>query len=252
MARKNATGKQRRTAKASPPRRPSRLVRLIRWPLKWLFRAVLAVLVLALIWVAAYRFINPPGGLYMASESWRLGGISRDWQGIGDIDPDLPLAVMAAEDANFCAHNGFDFDAIRDALEARAEGRSLRGGSTLSQQVAKNVFLWHDRSWLRKGLEAGFTVLIELTWPKRRIVEVYLNMAEFGEGVFGAEAAARHYFDRSAADLTLTQAARLAAILPNPKERSASRPGNWTARRARSIAGGAETLRVSGRATCIE
>ncbi|MEM0942904.1 MAG: transglycosylase domain-containing protein, partial [Pseudomonadota bacterium] len=125
------------------------------------------------------------------------------------------------------------------------------GGSTISQQTAKNVFLWPDRSWLRKGLEAGFTILIEVTWPKRRILEVYLNVAEFDEGVFGAEAAAWHYFNRPAAELSLTQAARLAAILPDPKGRSAARPGAWTQRRARQIASGAETLRQDGRAACI-
>ena len=153
-------------------------------------------------------------------------------------------AAMAAEDARFCGHWGFDFVEIEKALN----GGAARGASTISQQVAKNVFLWPDRSWLRKGAEAGFTLLIETLWPKRRIMEVYLNVAEFGEGVFGAEAGAQAAFGKSAADLNLRQSARLIAVLPNPKNRE---PQAQVQRGAR-IAGGAQTLLADGRATCIE
>ncbi|MEO1492407.1 MAG: monofunctional biosynthetic peptidoglycan transglycosylase [Pseudomonadota bacterium] len=232
--------------KARAHRRRSLLWRLLRWPVKVCAWAV----IFCVLWVGLYRFVAPPGGIYLASEAWRLGGVSQDWVAIDEISPHLLRSAMAAEDARFCDHYGFDFDAIQDALEARAEGRRLRGGSTISQQVAKNMFLWHERSWIRKGLEAGFTVLIEAFWPKRRILEVYLNMAEFGEGVFGAQAAAQHHFGRSAAALTSTQAARLASVLPNPKERSASRPSAFVRKRARSVRAGAQTLERQGRDRC--
>lgn len=236
---------------------------LLGWPLRWLLRLLWRVLrwparmaffaaVALCLWVASYRVIDPPGGYYMAAEWLRLGKIERQWTDLSAMSPHLPRAALAAEDAGFCGHWGFDVDAIQAALEANAEGKRLRGGSTISQQVAKNLFLWPERSWLRKGLEAGFTVLIEAMWPKRRIVEVYLNIAEFDTGVFGAEAAARRYFGRDAASLTLDQAAHLAAILPNPKDRSAARPGPFTAKRARAIADGAETLRQTGGADCVE
>ena len=159
---------------------------------------------------------------------------------------------MAAEDANFCDHWGFDLKAIEKAIEANAQGRRVRGASTISQQVAKNLFLWPDRSWLRKGLEAGFTVLIETIWTKRRIVEVYLNIAEFGDGVFGAQAAARHHFNRDASALTLDQATRLAAVLPDPKGRNPRAGTTFMNRRAAAIAAGARTLEGEGRAECVE
>jgi monofunctional biosynthetic peptidoglycan transglycosylase len=220
--------------------------RLLLRPLIWLGYLLLGVV----LWVAAYRWVNPPGGIYMAAEALRLGGIERDWRDLDAMAPALPRSVMAAEDARFCDHLGFDFQAIRDAIEERDRGR-FRGASTITQQVAKNVFLWHGGGWLRKGLEAGFTVLIEAIWPKRRILEVYLNTAEFAEGVFGAEAAARHHFGRGAEALTPGQAARLAAVLPNPKERSAARPSEYIQRRARAIRAGAETLRAEGRDACV-
>jgi monofunctional biosynthetic peptidoglycan transglycosylase len=157
-------------------------------------------------------------------------------------------AAVAAEDANFCRHWGFDMGAIRTAI---AEG-SGRGASTISQQTVKNVFLWQGRSWLRKALEAVLTLLVEAVWTKRRILVVYLNVAEFGEGVFGVEAAARHYFGISAAELTPTQAARLAVVLPNPKVRNPASLNQTLRRRAARIADGAETIRVDGRADCFE
>lgn len=241
--------------KKDKPAKPAKLAKrrsLVGRVLRGIGRTMLGLLMLAVLWVWSYRVIDPPGGLYMASEAWRLGAVERRWVDFDQISPDMARAVMAAEDARFCDHNGFDFEAIEAAFTAAEEGRGLRGASTLTQQVAKNVFLWHERSWLRKGLEAGFTVLVELLWPKQRILEIYLNTAEFAPGVFGAEAAAWHHFGRPAQGLGLTQASRLAAVLPGPKTRSASKPSSFVVRRARSIAAGAQTLKKSGRAACIE
>jgi len=240
--------KSEKHRKARAPRPRRRLRRLLLWPLR-LAAYGLAVLIL---WVGAYTLINPPGGYYMVSEWWRLGAIEHDWVDMDEIAPDLARAVMAAEDARFCDHWGVDLDAVEQAWEANEKGRRLRGGSTISQQVAKNVFLWHGRSWLRKGLEAGFTLLVEAIWTKRRILEVYLNVVEFGEGVFGAEAAAQHYFRRPAAKLTLDQAARLAAVLPDPKRRNPRKGSAFMNRRAAAVADGARTLEAKGRAACAE
>ena len=165
-----------------------------------------------------------------------------------DIAPVMRRSVVAAEDANFCLHWGFDMQAIRAALD---EGRG-RGASTLSQQVVKNVFLWHGRSWARKAAEAVLTLPVELIWTKRRILHVYLNVAEFGEGIFGVEAAAQHYFGIPASRLSATQAARLAAILPDPKTRDPVNPGPVVRRRTAQILSGAETIAADGRAGCFE
>ena len=242
----------RRGARAHPRGKPRRgRVRRLLWrPVRLAVWSLVLAGLLAVLWVAAYRVLNPPGGFYMASEAWRLGRVERDWRDLDRIAPALARSVMAAEDARFCAHMGFDFDAIREAITERERGR-IRGASTISQQVAKNVFLWHGRSWVRKGLEAGFTVLVEALWPKRRILEVYLNTAEFAPGVFGAEAAARHHFGRGADALEPDQAARLAAVLPNPKERSAAQPSSFVAKRARAIRAGAATLAAEGRDACL-
>lgn len=197
--------------------------------------------------VALYVVVNPPTTPYMLAESVRLGGVKRDWVEIEDIAPAMARAAVAAEDANFCLHWGFDMEAIRTALD---EGAS-RGASTISQQTVKNVYLWHGRSWPRKALEALLTPLVELVWSKRRILEVYLNVAEFDAGVFGVEAAAGHYFGVSAAELAPGQAARLAAVLPDPKRRSASNPTRWLRGRAAAIVDGAETIAADGRADCF-
>ena len=161
-------------------RRTRRLLRRL-W--RGVVRALLALAALAVGLVVLFRWVNPPPGYVMIAERIRLGGIERDWVPLAAMSANLPLSAAAAEDANFCRHWGFDIEGIRAAI---ADSDRLRGGSTISQQVAKNVFLWPARSWVRKGLEAGFTVLIEVLWPKRRIMEVYLNVAEMGEGVFGA------------------------------------------------------------------
>lgn len=214
---------------------------------RWLLRTLLAVVAFFVLWIAAYGLINPPTTPYIMSEGVRLGGVTRDWKPIEEIAPVMARAVVAAEDADFCLHWGLDLDAIMEAAE---DGN--RGGSTISQQVVKNAFLWHGRSYPRKGLEALITPVMELFWSKRRIVEIYMNIAEFDEGVFGVEAAALHYFQVSSSELTRLQASRLAAILPAPKSRSASRPTKFVRARTRAILSGEATIKVDGRAACFE
>ena len=242
-SRKTAAKKKPAAKKAAPAK-----VGLPRRVVRWVARGVLAVAALTVLWVLAYRWIDPPTTPYILAERSRLGGVARDWVDLEDLDPAVARAIVAAEDANFCRHWGFDVDAIRDAIEAGTN----RGASTISQQVVKNAFLWQGRSWPRKVLEAGLTPVMEALWPKRRIVEVYLNVTEFDAGVFGVQAAAQHYFGRDAADLSGRQAALLAAILPDPKGRDAARPSGFVDRRARSIADGAATIRADGRAACFE
>lgn len=198
--------------------------------------------------ILIFAFVPPPINLYQAAEAWRLGGISKDWTSWDDIAPVMGRAAVAAEDANFCNHWGFDIAAIKDAVSAG----SNRGASTITQQVTKNVFLWHGRSYLRKAMEAVLTPAVELVWSKQRILEVYLNIAEFDEGIFGVQAAAQHYFGVDAHEISDVQAARLAAILPDPKGRSASKPSNFVRKRAQAILSGAETIAVDGRAKCFD
>ena len=222
-------------------------------PTRWLVRVAvrggLGLLAVVVLLVVLYRVVDPPTTYTMWSEGKRLGApVDQVWVDADDIAPVMLRSVVAAEDANFCTHWGFDMKAIRNAIE---EGGN-RGASTLSQQTVKNVYLWQGRSWPRKALEAMITPLVEAVWPKRRILEVYLNIAEFDEGVFGVEAAAEHYFGVSAKNLSATQAARLAAILPDPKDRSASRPSTFVERRASQIRDGAATIARDGRADCFE
>ena len=232
-------------APASPPPRRRGPVRRI---LRWLRRGILGVIALYALLILLFAVVPPPTNIYQMQESWRLGGIEKDWVAWDDIAPVMARSVVAAEDANFCLHWGFDMAAIREAMD---EG-GARGASTLSQQVVKNVFLWHGRNYLRKGMEALLTPVVELVWTKRRILTVYLNVAEFGEGVFGVQAAAQHHFGVDARDLTPLQAARLAAVLPDPKGRDAGNPGSFTRRRANQIMDGAETIKADGRAACFE
>jgi monofunctional biosynthetic peptidoglycan transglycosylase len=214
----------------------------------WLWRGLVGVAAFYGVLIVLFSFVPPPINIYQAQEAWRLGGIEKDWVGWDEIAPVMARSVVAAEDANYCLHWGFDMAAIREAIE---EG-GARGASTLSQQVVKNTFLWHGRSYLRKALEAAITPVIELLWSKQRILEVYLNTAEFAEGVFGVQAAAQHHFGVDAADLSALQAARLAAVLPNPKDRSASQPSNFVRKRTRAILSGAETIAADGRAGCFQ
>ena len=215
---------------------------------RWIGRVFLALSAVLAALVVLPVVLAPPTTPYILSEGLRLGNVERRWVPMEQIAPVMARSAVAAEDANYCLHWGFDMGAIRQALDEGAN----RGASTISQQTVKNVYLWQGRSWLRKALEATLTPVIELVWPKRRILEIYLNVAEFDEGVFGAEAAARHYFGVSARDLNATQAARLAAVLPDPKGRSASKPSSFVERRARAIADGAATIKADGRAACFE
>ncbi|MGQ0567667.1 MAG: monofunctional biosynthetic peptidoglycan transglycosylase [Gemmobacter sp.] len=238
-----ARKRKSRAKPAAVARRP-----LWRRVLRWAAWGVLVVAAFYAFLVVLFAVVPPPINIYQMQERWRLGPLDRDWVAWDDIAPVMARSVVAAEDANYCLHWGFDMAAIRDAL---GEGGG-RGASTLSQQVVKNVFLWHGRNWLRKGLEAALTPVVELVWTKRRILHVYLNVAEFDEGVFGVQAAAQHHFGVDARDLTAQQAARLAAVLPDPKGRDAGKPGSFTRRRAAQIADGAETIRADGRAACFE
>lgn len=201
----------------------------------------IAFVVASTMVVIALRWLPPPSTAFVIAR--RIDGwtgaekrvpIRRDWVAQAQISPDMFLAVVAAEDQRFPDHHGFDLHAIEQALGDRERGK-VRGASTISQQVAKNLFLWSGRSWLRKGLEVWFTGLIELCWPKRRILEVYVNVAEFGDGVYGVQAASQQYFGRDAARLGSAEAARLAAVLPNPKHYSAARPGPYVQRRQQWI-----------------
>jgi monofunctional biosynthetic peptidoglycan transglycosylase len=212
----------------------------------------LAVIVPAALAVA-YRFVPPPITILMIERVMQGHGFDRRWVPISQMSPALPRAAIAAEDARFCDHHGFDFQAIQKAMrhdERRPE--RLRGGSTISQQTAKNVFLWPDRSWVRKGFEAYTTVLIEALWGKRRIMEVYLNTVEMGPGVYGVEAAAQRYFHVSARSVSPAQAARLLAILPSPLKWQVIDPGAYVRRRDARIGKGAAAVALRDSAACVE
>ena len=213
---------------------------------------VLAILVLfPIVSVLATAVVPPPPTILMLRQAVRGEGLDYQWRALNRISPNLVNAAIAAEDARFCSHHGFDMDAIQKALDHNAEGGRIRGGSTISQQTAKNVFLWPQRGWIRKGLEAGYTVLIETVWSKRRIMEVYLNVAEFAPGVYGAEAASRRLFGKSARNLTPREAARLAAVLPAPRRYKAATPGPYVRRRTARIQAAAGTVRNQGLSACV-
>ncbi|MDI1295715.1 MAG: monofunctional biosynthetic peptidoglycan transglycosylase [bacterium] len=211
---------------ATPSRRRSRWIAI---PLKLL----LGFVALSLLIVVLYRFVPPPVTLTMLLDP---NGITKDWTSLDDMDPNMARAAIAGEDSRFCSHHGFDAVAIAQALRHNASGGRIRGGSTISQQTAKNVFLFQGGGFLRKGFEAWFTVLIEAVWGKRRIMEVYLNVAETGIGTYGAQAGAIRYFHHGARHLTRAEAARIAAVLPLPKKRAAIAPGGFTRRYGNSIA----------------
>jgi monofunctional biosynthetic peptidoglycan transglycosylase len=217
----------------------------------WLARAVAAWLVFSAGVVLLFRVVDPPTTAFMVARRLEATGpfvLKQQWVPLERVSANLQLAFIAAEDQKFPDHHGFDVEAIEDALEDHLEGRSSRGASTLTQQVAKNLFLWSGHSWVRKALEAYFTVLLEGLWPKRRILEVYLNVAELGPGVFGVEAASRFNFGKSAASVSASEAALLAAVLPNPRARKVTAPTpkvqervGWIVEQARRLGPG--TLR---------
>ena len=224
--------------------------------MKVLVRNILVALFIVLVagpvlTVILYRFVPPPATPLMVIRLAEGKGWNHRWRSINDVSPTLPRALIAAEDARFCDHPGFDFEALQKAYENNEKGKKIRGGSTISQQTAKNVFLWPGRSYVRKGLEAYFTVLIETLWGKKRIMEVYLNSIEYGPGIYGAEAASRAYFKVGADQLTPQQAARLAAILPSPLKWKAVNPGRYVKKRSSRIGKASGAVRREGLAACV-
>ncbi len=238
---RRSAGTKGRRKVSSPPLPWRRSLALLGRGLLWAGAAILALIVV-------FTVINPPVTMTMLGERWRHGPLDREWVDLEDVAPAFARSVVAAEDANFCQHWGFDMRAIRLALDKGAN----RGASTITQQVVKNVFLWQGRSWVRKALEAVITPVVELVWTKHRILEVYINVAEMGDGVFGVQAASRAAFGKDASALTPVEAARLAAVLPDPKDRRAGRPGPLVRRRAAQIAAGADTIAADGRADCFQ
>lgn len=232
---------RRRNTGAKPgPTKPRRS----RWR-RWLMWILLLPPVLSVLWVLSYRYIDPPGSMVMLDRWWTRGAaqpLDHRWCAFQEFGPYLPVAVIAAEDQRFLQHGGFDFVEIDKALQDAERGGRLRGASTLSQQVAKNLFLWDGRSWLRKGLEAWFTLWIEWLWPKQRILEIYLNIAETGEGMFGFCSACQARFGRDCRELSPYNLALLAATLPSPLKMRADQPTPYLHRRASWIVTQAQQL----------
>ena len=220
----------------------------MRFIVLWLFKILIGFVGLSLALVLVFKFVPVPVTATMLMDK---NGVTKDWTSLSNINRSMVDAVIAAEDGKFCSHDGFDREAIEQAMAQNARGGRIRGGSTISQQTAKNVFLWQDGGYFRKGLEAWFTVLIEQIWGKRRIMEVYLNVAETGIGTYGVEAGARRYFGKSAATLTPREAARMAAALPLPKERSVKNPRGWLARHGNTIAARIGVVRRDGLDSCV-
>lgn len=220
----------------------------MRWLIRFLFKALVGFLGLSLGLVMLFKFLPVPVTATMLMDE---NGITKDWTSLSNIDRSMVRAVIAAEDGKFCLHEGFDREAIEKAIESNRQGGRIRGGSTISQQTAKNVFLWQGGGYVRKGFEAWFTVLIEQIWGKRRIMEVYLNVAETGIGTYGVEAGAQRYFDKSAASLTPLEAARMAAALPLPKERSVKNPRGWLARHGNTISARIGAVGRDGLDSCV-
>jgi monofunctional biosynthetic peptidoglycan transglycosylase len=217
----------------------------------WIVRLIVMFLLGSVLWVVAYRFINPPITFTMLGDVFAGRGAAHEWMPIGQIDRDMVRAAIAAEDSKFCSHHGFDYHAIENAMQRNASGGRIRGGSTISQQTAKNAFLWQNGGYVRKGMEAWFTFLIENLWGKRRIMEVYLNLDETGIGTYGVNAAAQRYFGHDASAMTATEAARLAAVFPLPKKRGAVAPQGFTRRYGNIIAARIPIVGRDGLDACI-
>lgn len=200
-----------------------------------ILKAVLVFVLGSLLWVGLYRFVPPPITFTMLGDVVSGHGVSKRWMSLDRIDPNMARAAIAAEDSRFCQHHGFDLKAIEAAYQRNQQGGRIRGGSTISQQTAKNVFLWQNGGYIRKGLEAWFTVLIENLWGKRRIMEMYLNVAETGIGTYGVNAGALRYFRHDASRLTPREAAQIAAVLPLPKKRAGIDPRGYTRRYGNAI-----------------
>ena len=207
-------------------------------------------LAVSLLWALVYRVVPVPMTMPMIGDAFFGNGVTNQWTPLSRISPNLIRSVIASEDNEFCHHYGFDFGEIRDAIQEAKDGGRERGASTISQQTAKNAFLWTGHSYLRKALEVYFTLVIETLWPKRRIMEVYLNVAEWGDGIYGAEAAARHWFHKPAARLSALEAARLAAILPAPHHWKASPAGPYVLSRSYTIMARANSVDLNGDDRC--
>ena len=218
-----------------------RVLRFLVWTLIWFVGLSFAL-------VLIFRFVPIPVTATMLMDE---NGITKDWTPLARIDRNMVSAVIAGEDGKFCTHDGFDREAIEKAIERNSRGGRIRGGSTISQQTAKNVFLWQGGGYFRKGLEAWFTLLIEQAWGKRRIMEVYLNVAETGIGTYGVEAGAQRYFNHSAARLTRDEAARMAAALPLPKQRAVVSPSGFTRRYGNMIQARIGVVRRDGLDSCV-
>lgn len=219
--------------------------------LKFAVKAVIGFVLISVLWVLLYAVVPPPATFTMLADS---SGMTKDWTSLSNIDRNMVRAVIAAEDGKFCSHDGFDRDAIEQAIERNAKGKRMRGGSTISQQTAKNVFLWQGTGWtryVRKVPEVWFTFLIEKIWSKRRIMEVYLNVAETGIGTYGVEAGAQRYFNHGADKLTPAEAARIAAILPLPKKREAVTPSGFTRRYGNTIRARIGVVKRDGLDACV-
>jgi len=236
-----------KAARSAAPRRRGPIRSLF----GWLAKLVLFFLIVSVGMTIVYRFVPPPITWTMIGDIVGGHGVTKTWVPLDRIDPDMPRAAIAAEDSRFCTHSGFDYQAIASAMRRNAEGGRIRGGSTISQQTAKNVFLFQGGGYPRKALEAYFTVLIEAIWGKRRIMEVYLNVAETGIGTYGVEAGAQRYFRRSAANLTPRQAAQIAAVLPLPKKRAGIAPQGFTRRYAGMIQRRIAVVRDQGLDACL-
>ena len=224
---------------------------LLRRIIGWIVKLVVAIFLLSTLWVLAYRFINPPITFTMLGDILAGRGAHREWMPVSQIDRDMVRAAIAAEDSTFCSHHGFNFTAIEDAMKRNASGGRIRGGSTISQQTAKNAFLWNGGGYARKGVEAWFTFLIEHLWGKRRIMEVYLNLAETGSGTYGVNAGSQHYYGHDASAMTPLEAARLAAVFPLPKKRDAVAPKGFTRRYGNTIAARIGVVARDGLDACI-
>lgn len=216
--------------------------------IKFLLKFIVYFILITVAWVGIYAIVPPPITATMIMDG---NGITKDWTSFSDISPNMARAVIAAEDSKFCSHNGFDTEAIQKAIERNAQGGRIRGGSTISQQVAKNAFLWQGGGFFRKGLEAYFTFLIEAIWSKHRIMEVYLNIAETGIGTYGVQAGAQRYFKKDAKDLTKIEAARIAAALPLPKKRAVNGASGFTRRYGNTIAARINVVANEGLDRCI-
>ncbi|MFS0771475.1 monofunctional biosynthetic peptidoglycan transglycosylase [Sphingomonas sp. 1P08PE] len=219
--------------------------------LRWLLKAALVFVGVSLLWVGIYRFVPPPFTFTMLGDVIGGRSVTKDWMPLSTMDPDMARAAIAGEDAHFCQHGGFDMGAIANAAWRNAQGGRIRGGSTISQQTAKNAFLFQGGGYFRKAFEAYFTVLIEALWGKRRIMEVYLNIAETGIGTYGANAGALRYFGHDASRLSPTEAARIAAVLPLPKKRAAIDPRGFVRRHGNALGRYVGVVRRAGLDSCV-